>query len=570
MKRLFNDHVKRGVTELSGAWRFLTDPQCVGLKENWYLGLPDGETVIVPSVWNNELGMLNYEGACWYEKTFYTEGGTLLFEFESVMSEADVWLDGKWLGNHYGAFSQFELIANEVCPGTHTLIVRADNTPTERSIPQKKVDWFNYGGIARDVYVSALKGVSVLVAHLEYTLSSDLRSACVYASLELYNAEKEAVTSNVCVLVGDTEIYKGAVTVNGYEKVKISTPVYEFKDLELWSVDNPKLYSFTVNTDSDDLSDRVGFRKIEVLDKKICLNGKMIELIGVNRHEEHPDWGFAFPAKLMKKDIDLICDLGCNTIRGAHYPQSRMLIDMLDERGLLFWSEIPIWGGGFDDKALGDDVVVNRGLDMHKEMTKYYFNHPSIIIWGMHNEIYTLYPCTHGISELYHGYLRKNGGNRLITHAAAFPFEDDSLEFDDIICINMYKGWYGGDFSEWDKFVSDFDNHRKRVGQENKPVIISEFGAGALAGFHSHFDRVRWSEEYQAELLKYCLELFNRTDYIHGFYIWQFANIRTYPNMDLNRVRCFNNKGILDEYRNPKSAYFTVRELYKQFLVKEK
>ena len=303
MKRLFNDHVKRGVTELSGAWRFLTDPQCVGLKENWYLGLPDGETVIVPSVWNNELGMLNYEGACWYEKTFYTEGGTLLFEFESVMSEADVWLDGKWLGNHYGAFSQFELIANEVCPGTHTLIVRADNTPTERSIPQKKVDWFNYGGIARDVYVSALKGVSVLVAHLEYTLSSDLRSACVYASLELYNAEKEAVTSNVCVLVGDTEIYKGAVTVNGYEKVKISTPVYEFKDLELWSVDNPKLYSFTVNTDSDDLIDRVGFRKIEVLDKKICLNGKMIELIGVNRHEEHPDWGFAFPAKLMKRTL---------------------------------------------------------------------------------------------------------------------------------------------------------------------------------------------------------------------------------------------------------------------------
>lgn len=569
MKRLFDDHKKRNVAELSGAWRFLADSENKGTEEKWYLGLPKGETVIVPSVWNNELSMLNYEGAIWYERTFCSDGSTLLLEFESVMTRADVWLDGKYLGNHYGAFSQFEFIVNNAPCGNHLLIVRADSMVDKQSIPQKRVDWFNYGGIARDCYVSSLKGICILSAHLKYELSCDLKNVSVWADLELYNAENSEVSTELRAFVDNREIYNENITLKGYEKTNLLTPVCEFDNFELWSTDNPKLYDFIVETESDDLIDKVGFRKIEARDGKIYLNHKEIELYGVNRHEEHPDWGFAFPAKLMKRDLDLICDLGCNTIRGAHYPQSRILIDMLDERGLLFWSEIPIWGGGFDDTVLGDDVVVNHGLEMHREMTKYYYNHPSIIIWGMHNEIYTLYPCTKAISEKYSKLLREKGGNRLITHAAAFPFDDDSLEYDDIICINMYKGWYGGDFSEWDKFVADFDAHRKKIGQENKAVIISEFGAGALAGFHSYFDTVRWSEEYQSDLLEYCLKLFNKTDYIKGFYIWQFANIRTYPEMDLNRIRCFNNKGILDEYRNPKSAYFKVRELYNKFRKEE-
>ena len=570
MKRQFLEHEVRSVIDLNGSWSFQIDRDNVGMEQGWQKGLPCGEATIVPSCWNNELRLLTYEGAVWYEKKFKTKGGTLRLEFGSVMTKADVFLDGDKVGEHYGAFSQFEFIVNGVSEGEHTLVVRADNSVNEKSFPQRYTDWHNYGGIAREVYVDELDGICILTNHLEYQLNGDLTSALVKAKMELYNARAEECTSCVSVTVGEKEIYKGTVTLKGYESVEITTPEAELESVRLWDTDAPNLYTVVAKTETDDLIDRVGFRLIEVKDNNILLNKRSIELRGVNRHEEHPEWGFAFPAKLMKKDIDIILDLGCNTIRGSHYPQSRIFVDMLDERGILFWSEIPMWGVGFGESALNDPDIVECGLMMHREMTKYYYNHPSIIIWGMHNEIYTFHACTHEISRKYSEHLRANGGNRLITHAANHPFEDSSMEFDDIICLNLYHGWYNGQLSDWDKLVKDFEEHIKNKGWYGKPVIMSEFGAGALAGFHSHFDNLRWSEEYQRDLLEYTIELFHRTEYMRGTYVWQFCNIRTYHKLELNRVRCFNNKGILDEYRNPKAAYFKVKELYHKYANEEK
>lgn len=565
MKRLFDEHIVRACAELSGTWKFLADPTDIGIAEGWQRGLPEGESVIVPSVWNNEIGLLNYDGAAWYEKRFYTEGGTLRFVFESVMSEAAVWLDGVKLGEHYGAFSQFEFTVCDVSAGEHLLTVCADSRFNELSIPQKRVDWFNYGGIARDVSVERLIGICALSSRIEYTLSDDLKSAEIRAVLELYNADGAERSSPVSVSIGDTVIYSGTASVGARESLTLTTPYFKMNNISLWDIKNPALYTVSVKTDTDDLIDRIGFRKVEARDNKILLNGRAIELRGVNRHDEHPDWGFAFPPKMMKRDLDIITDLGCNTVRGSHYPNSRIFIDMLDERGILFWSEIPIWGGGFPKEVLDNPAVVERGLMMHREMTKYYYNHPSIIIWGMHNEIYTVVESTYETSRRYAEHLRKDGGNRLITHAAMHPFQDSSLEFDDIICINMYHGWYGGNKASWNKAVEDFRKKRSELGMEGKPVIFSEFGAGALYNFHSYFDSVRWSEEYQADLIEYCLELFHNDPMVSGFYVWQFCNTRTSPDLDLNRVRTFNNKGILDEYRNPKNAYFTVKKLYKRF-----
>ena len=569
MNRLFKEHETRKTFDLNGNWKFKLDRDNVGESQGWQNGLTDCETVIVPSNWNNELRLLNYEGCAWYEKKFSTAGGTLRFEFGSVMTKADIWLDGNHIGEHYGAFTQFEIIVNEVKEGEHTLIVRADSTFDEHSFPQRYVDWFNYGGIARDVSFDELCGITILTNHIVYELSEDLKSAKVSAKLDLYNANKDNCTSNVSVTVGENTIFNEEITLAGYEAKTVVTPFVTLDSIELWDTKSPKLYAVVAKTDTDDLIDRVGFRKIEVKDKNILLNGKSIELLGVNRHEEHPDWGFAFPAKLMKKDIDLILEMNCNTIRGSHYPNSKIFVDMLDEKGILFWSEIPMWGCGFSEKSLNDQVVVNRGLTMHKEMTRFYYNHPSIIIWGMHNEVWT-WDRTYEVTKLYNAHLRENGGNRLITHATLNPLGDPSIEFDDIVCVNMYHGWYeyGGypkTMKAWETLIEQLKERLESQGWSDKPVIMSEFGAAALAGFHSHFDTVRWSEEYQRDLLEYTLELFHRTDYIRGTYIWQFCNIRTSPEMNINRVRYFNNKGILDEYRNPKAAYFKVKELYGKF-----
>lgn len=161
MKRAFNQHIVRRTADLSGIWRFLQDSDGIGEKNGWYKGLPDGASVAVPSVWNNDIGLLNYEGACWYEKRFYTESPTVRLEFESVMTQADVWLDGVKLGSHYGAFTSFDFIVNDVARGEHILLVRADNSFDELSLPQKFTDWFNYGGIARPVFAEQLRGITV-------------------------------------------------------------------------------------------------------------------------------------------------------------------------------------------------------------------------------------------------------------------------------------------------------------------------------------------------------------------------------------------------------------------------
>ena len=569
MKRLFNEHLKRNVITLSGTWSFLADPECIGETQGWQNGLPSGETVIVPSVWNNELRMLNYEGCGWYERSFITSGGTLAIELESVMTLATVWLDGKRLGEHYGAFTAFRFIVNNVSQGEHKIVVCADNRIDKKSFPQRYTDWFNYGGIARDVFAHELKGISILNNHIVYGLSDDLKSATVHAELELYNASSEALSSPVTVTVGDNVIYSEKITLGAYEKASVSTPAVTLNNIALWDPSAPNLYTVTAFSETDDLIDRIGFRKIEVKNGDILLNNKSIELLGVNRHEEHPDWGFAFPPKLMKKDIDLILDMGCNTVRGSHYPNAKIFVDMLDERGILFWSEIPMWGCGFSWEALQDPVIIERGLNMHKEMTRDYYNHPSIIIWGMHNEIDTAQSFTVPLTKKYYEHLREFGGNRLITHASNHPLNDVCMEYNDIICINIYHGWYNyggtGKLKDWDKFVLDLEKRLHDLNLGDKPVVMSEFGAAALAGFHSHFDTVRWSEEYQSDLIEYCLELFHKTSYMRGTYVWQFANIRTSHSMDINRVRYFNNKGILDEYRNPKAAYFKIKELYKRF-----
>ena len=569
MKRLFDEHKIRNVIDLNGTWSFKLDPDNVGEAEGWQNGF-DGETVVVPSVWNNELRLLNYEGCGWYMRKFDTEGGTLLLEFESVMTLATVWLDGVKLGEHYGAFTEFEFVVNNVVAGEHTLVVRADSRFDEQSFPQRYTDWFNYGGIARSVSAHELKGIAIRTNHIVYELSDDLKNATVSAKLELYNACENTVSSSLTVEIGDVSIYNGEITLDGYETRMVETTKVTINDVSLWDLDTPNLYTVTAKTDTDDLIDRIGFRKIEVKNLDILLNGKAVEFLGVNRHEEHPDWGFAFPPKLMKKDIDLIEDMGCNTIRGSHYPNAKIFVDMLDERGIMFWSEIPMWGVGFGERALRDPVVIDRGTNMHMEMVKQYYNHPCIVLWGMHNEIATYSEWTYPISEKWSKYLRENGGNRLITHASCHPLKDNDMCFDDIICINIYHGWYRyngyqGKMSDWDKMVEDLRARRAEMGWEDKPVIMSEFGSAALAGFHSHFDDVRWSEEYQRDLLEYTLELFHKTDYMRGTYIWQFCNIRTSPSMDINRVRYFNNKGILDEYRNPKASYFKVKELYHKY-----
>ena len=522
----------------------------------------------VPSVWNTTLDLLRYEGTAWYERSFYTEGGCLRFCFEAVMTEAEVWLDGEYLGSHYGGFCQFDLIAANVTPGEHRLTVRVNNCYTPLSVPATKVDWYHYGGITRSVSVETLKDLCVLNNRLEYSLSADRASAVCRFVLEVYNASTNAVTGKVTAQLDNEVVYEGTVSLAGNTYEEITTPDFTVKNIRLWDPAQPELYNICITTDTDDLLDRTGFRTVEVVGQAIHINGKPFELRGVNRHEEHPDWGMAFPEGLMNRDLDIIEDMGCNTVRGSHYPNSQVFVDMLDDRGLPFWSEVPFWGHGYTEETCGDPSVVQCGLEMHKEMVKYYYNHPCIIIWGMHNEMPTNTEPMLEMTKLYYPLLKETGGNRLVSYATDKPLTDICLEYCDIICLNRYTGWYYGKRESWPDEIQSFRERRKELGLEHKPVIYSEFGGAAIYGHHT-FDDLWGSEEYQATMLSAALHAFHNDPMVAGFYIWQFCDVRTCRQMGLDRARSYNNKGILNEYRKPKMAYHAVKNAYHEFAAEE-
>lgn len=562
MHRLFTEHIVRKVQSLNGIWNFAIDPEDVGEGQNWQEKLPKAEQVTVPSVWNSHLGLLEYEGAAWYEKKFYTEGGCQRIVFDAVMTEADVWLDGKKLGYHYGGFTQFDFIVPGVKAGWHTLTVRADIRFNALSIPQEKTDWFHYGGITRDVRLETLQGICVLYNRMEYTLSSDLSRAEGHFVLELYNAQQETCTTTVEVKLGQEVVYGQKHTLSAGEQLTVTTPTFAVDNPRLWDVSDPQLYDICCSTDTDDLYDRTGFRLVEVCNGQIRLNRKQLFLKGVNRHEDHPEWGAAFPQGLMKRDLDIIKDMGCNAVRGSHYPNAKVFVDMLEEAGIAFWSEIPMWGGGFSGATL-TPALQQRGLQMHREMVRQYYNHPCILIWGMHNEIGTDTDECYEMTKQFYRFLKENGGNRLVTYAIYKYPTCKCLELCDIICLNRYAGWYWGSRDGWqEEEVDAFRKHRQELGLGDKPVIYSEFGGAAIYGHHT-FDDLRGTEEYQADMLEKCMTVFRDDPMVAGMYVWQFCDTRTCRKMGLDRARTYNNKGILNEYRKPKMAYYTVRNIYR-------
>ena len=182
----------------------------------------------------------------------------------------------------------------------------------------------------------------------------------------------------------------------------------------------------------------------------------------------------------------------------------------------------------------------------------------------MHNEIPTESENAYNISKLFYSFLKENGGNRIVTYATYKPMEDICFEFCDIICLNQYYGWYYGDNDSWPEFLKEFKAHRNSLGFEHKPVIISEFGCAALYGDHT-FTNIRWTEEYQTEMLTKAINAFHNEPMVGGFYIWQYADMRTCWEAGMTRARGFNNKGIVNEHRKPKDAYFAVQKTLKTF-----
>ena len=540
-------------------WDFRIDEKDAGKSEKWYENFPkDSEKIIVPSCWNTAPKYNDYFGAAWYRTFFETDYKNVYIKFNGVLDGCEVYLDGKFLGEHYGSFTDFGFLCENIKRGKHCLTDRVDNTFNDiDSVPLKRVDWFHYGGIFKKVEFIGFDDFLLTDKKIDYTLAEDLKSAFVRVQVKILTANGKTIKLPVKVWADGEEVFEKELRIINDEIIDVCE--FALKDIKLWNVLDPSFHQISFSVGENVYNQRIGFRKIEIKNGLFYLNKKKIYFKGVNRHNEHPDWGFSVPFAILKKDVDLIINSGCNVIRGSHYPNDEKLLDYCDEKGVLFWEEIPLWG--YPEEALKSERVLETSYNAYERMLVRDFHHPCIIIWGLHNEIDTRTIPAQKLSEKLSQIIKAYDSHRLITFATKYCYEDICLDYADFISVNMYYGWYDELFDYWHKCIDDLYDRLKTLNMQNKPIVLSEFGVEALYGLNT-VENIKWSENYQSDYIEKVLNIMFNDKRVQGTLVWQFCDAKSSDCFSIQRPRGYNNKGLLNEYRMPKKAYFTTKRLY--------
>jgi len=554
--RLHDPTPKREKTDLRGVWRFWPDPEDVGIGQGYQDGLPDEAALtLVPSCWNTKAGLRDYRGAAWYEKKFYGKPGAgVLLRFDGVCYYSQVWLNGQELGTHSGGFSPFWFVVE--LQGENRLVVRADNRWGKWVLPgahEFSVDWQMYGGIARDVWCEQVPTVFIEDVRIATTGSGKMK-----AVVRLMNRHEEPARVPVALHVSGETLagVEARLDGNAREAIELETRI---GNPRLWGLGAPNLYDISVTAGGDERRTRIGFREISYDGPALKVNGGEVFLRGINRHDDHPDWGHAIPPGLLLKDIELIQDMGCNAIRGAHYPPDELVLDLCDERGIAFFEEVPAYQ--LSVEQLGSEQTKLAIRQMLDEMIGRDFNHACVMAWGVLNEAETQIESERAratVGELA-DHVRALDPTRPVTYCSAVRGEDDKyFDLVDLVCINEYLGWYRGTPAELPALLN-----RCREVWPDKPLLVTEFGAAAIEGFHSA-DAVKWSEEGQEKFLRETMEILLKRKDLSGCFIWQMADVEVVPERAMQRPRTKNNKGILSGHRCPKLSYWTAKRLYER------
>ncbi|TEB45396.1 beta-glucuronidase [Flavobacterium circumlabens] len=567
-----NNIVGRDKISLNGNWQILIDPYENGfydyrLKESqsgYFLnekpktkqGLIEYDFVKsdylnVPGDWNSQREKLElYEGTVWYQKNFdypLKKDKRLFLYFGACNYYSIVYLNGKKLGEHEGGFTPFCFeVTGKVNSKENNVVVKVDNKRRADGVPTTNTDWYNYGGITRDVYVAETSENFIQDYKLNLT-NGDFKT--IHISVKLNKPESK----NIKLLIPELKISKElAANSNGEASLSInSKPI-------LWSPENPKLYDVYLVKDTDTLKDRIGFRTIETKGQDILLNGKSIYLKGISIHEEIPQRaGRANGPEDAKLLLGWAKELGCNYVRLAHYPHNEAMLKMADEMGLMVWSEIPVyWTIHYEDQN-----VLKKAKDQLNAMVTQNKNRASIIIWSMANETPVSDDRNNFIKSLC-DYTRSLDNTRLLSAALEISHKendtnilDDPLgEYLDVLGCNEYLGWYEG------KPEDALTKTWKTI--YNKPMVISEFGGGALYGFHGEKDE-RFTEEYQEYLYVNQLAMLDKIPFLKGISPWILVDFKS-PRRQLHGIQDgWNRKGLLSDRGFKKKAWFTLNKYYK-------
>ncbi len=556
---------------LNGQWKIIIDPYETGYYNYRYQPRNDGyfenrkqkdkselveynfdnsEELAVPGDWNTQKEKLFlYEGTIWYKKSFQykrkNNTRTFLY-FGAVNYEAIVYVNGKKLGEHVGGFTPFNFeVTDQLVDGDNYLVVKVDDKRKRDGVPTLNTDWWNYGGITRDVYLIDVPETFIKDYFLQLKKNS-LNEISGWIQLE--GTEK---LKNVTVEIPEAKISISVKTdENGFAEINFTA------DLQLWSPENPKTYQIKISSKTDVLEDKIGFRSIETRENEIFLNGKSIFLRGISIHEEAP---FGKGRATSEQDADTLLSwakqLGCNYVRLAHYPHNEKMIRKAEELGLLVWAEIPVyWTILWDNK----DVLANAENQLTEMITRDR-NRAPIIIWSVANET--------PVGEARYNFLRhlintakELDQTRLFSAATEIHSEKNIITLSDslsnlldVIGVNEYIGWYGG--------VAEDAPKMKWESKFNKPLVISEFGAGAKFNLHGD-NQTRWAEEYQANVYTNQIEMLKKISFLRGMSPWILVDFRS-PRRPLPGIQDqYNRKGLISDKGERKQAFYILQKFY--------
>ncbi len=513
--------------------------------------------LVVPGDWNSQDERLYYyEGTVWYRRRFdyrpASQDHRLFLYFGAANYRADVYLNGRKLGQHVGGFTPFEFeVTGLVKAAGNSLVVRVDNGRHADAVPTVNTDWWNYGGLTRDVIL--VETPPTFIRDYQVQLKKDAPGT-IEATVQLDGPQKR---QHVAITIPEAQVALEIETDDtGAGRAAISTA-----GLELWSPERPRLYSVEVAAATDRISDRIGFRTVAVKGTEILLNGKSVFLRGVCLHEENPLRGArAYSVDDARLLLGWAKELGCNFVRLAHYPHNEHMARVADELGLMLWEEIPVyWTIQWDNPAtlrnaqaqLTDLILRDR-------------NRASVIVWSVANETPVSDARTHFLKTLVQT-ARDRDGTRLVSAAMeirADPADknhkivDDPFgAFTDLLSFNEYIGWYDGLPDRLAQTTWSF--------AYDKPVVISEFGADALQGLHGD-DLTRFSEEYQAQLYRKTLAMLEKIAPWRGATPWILCDFRS-PRRPLPNIQDgWNRKGLIGSNGKKKMAYFVLQAFYQE------
>ncbi len=572
-QQILNVH-DRATISLDGKWQIIIDPMETGYYDYRYEPKTDGffenrkvidqtelleydfdagSTLDVPGDWNSQMPeLLWYEGTIWYKRDFVYRkkaGQRVFLHFGAVNYEAKVYVNGRKVGEHLGGFTPFSFdITGEVTEGNNFIVVKVDNTRKREAIPTINSDWWNFGGITRSVNLVEVPQTFIQDYFIQLAKG---QSNKVEGYIRLAGMD---TGGEVKVTIPELKFNQTFPTdASGY--AKISFPLKPV----LWSPENPKLYDVTVSAGSDQITDRIGFRTIETRGQDILLNGKPVFLKGICIHEEAAfRGGRAHSPEDARILLDWAKEMGCNFVRLTHYTHNEYMIREAERLGILVWAEIPLyWTIQWENPA----VLVNA-KNQFSEMFNRDKNRAAVILWALANE------TPPGDSRLdflreYAQYIRSLDNTRLLTAALETHTEEsdpntvminDPLgEYLDVLGCNEYYGWYTGlpDKSPMLTWKTTYD----------KPLIMSEFGAGALYGKRG--DKLeRWTEEYQEYFFTENLKMLEQIPFLRGTTPWILMDFRS-PKRPLSRVQdYYNRKGVISDQGKKKKAFYILQEFY--------